>query len=84
MGIGNRVYTFNDVQIAKQTMSLRSVHGAVAMLVTVWKGNMLLITWDRSHGSIMFDPSPYYLDEVFNEEDEMILTQLVREHFVNL
>jgi hypothetical protein len=75
------VYTFNDVQVAKRSMSLRASYGGVATLATIWKGNTLLITWNRLNNSIMFDPVPYYLDEALGVEDEFILTQLVREFF---
>ncbi len=75
------MYTFNDVQIAKQTMSLRSAYGAVAMVITVWKGRTLLLTWNQLHRSIMFDPVPYYLNEALSQEDREILTRLVEEYY---
>ena len=72
-----------NIHIAKQTMSLRASYGGVRTLLTVWKGNTMLITWNRANDCMMFDPVPNYLDAQLTEEDELILSKLVKDYLVH-
>jgi len=74
------MYNLNDVHIAKRSMSLRASYGGVHTIVTIWKGNTLVITWNRLSNSIMFDPVPHYLDAQLTGEDEEILVKIIKEY----
>ena len=69
-----------NLNVAKQTMSLRASYGGVQTLATVWKGNTLLITWNKVNSCILFDPLPNYLDAQLTVEDKEILTKLIKDY----
>lgn len=76
-------YSINDIRVALSTMSLRSSRGRVSTVITVWKGDTIVITWDRLGKAMLFDPLPSYHHIELSEEDKEILTKMVADYLAD-